>query len=66
MAGDEIVENIKQVEIFLPVRDEGGGDGIERFEYLGKKYRMDKTTTPVIKSDRAQAQHEFDGQWGDE
>jgi len=36
IAGDFIADNIEQVEVSLPVRDEVYGD----FEYLGRKYKM--------------------------
>ena len=36
MAGDDIANNIKQVPVTLPVRDEQNGT----FEYLGKRYSM--------------------------
>ena len=38
MAGDEVADNIKQVPVLLPTRDEVNGT----FEYLGKKYRLEQ------------------------
>jgi len=38
MAGDDVVNNIKQVPVFLPTRDEAHGI----FEYLGKRYQLIK------------------------
>lgn len=39
VAGDEVLNNIKQVDIFLPLRDDNGSE-----EYLGKKYSMVKVS----------------------
>lgn len=44
IAGDFLADNIAQVEITLPVRDEVYGD----FEYLGRKYKMEKVLEPEI------------------